>query len=285
MGQKPEYAEDFLDDSTWQTIENPEWFISKWKDTGYSMVWGVPMLPGSPQTGTAPGDVSLASGAAGAYNQYFTNLAKALVEGGQADSTIRLGWEFNVTGAWYPWVATGQPTNFIAYWRQIVTSMRSVPGADFRFDWNPNNENSASPNLVDYYPGDAFVDLIGLDVYDVAYTRYPGSAKEFSDLETEPFGLNWMAAFSASHGKAMTLPEWGLGWGTSHEGGVMTSYNNALSGGDDATFVNDMMSWISSHNVVEPIFWDYGQSLIGNGSNPKTEAALATWYGGPQAPA
>ena len=284
IGQKPQYAEEFLDDTSWQSIENPAWFISQWKDSGYSMVWGVPMLPSNPPTGTAPGDVSLAMGASGAYDQYFINLAKVFVAGGQGSSIIRLGWEFNVTGAWYPWVATGQPANFVAYWRQIVTSMRSVPGADFKFDWNPANGDTTSPALANYYPGDTFVDLVGLDVYDVAYTRYPGSAKEFSDLETEPYGLDWFASFAAKHGKVMTLPEWGLGWGTSNNGGVLTAFNKPLCGGDDATFVDDMMGWISTHQVVAPIFWDYGQSVIGNGSNPKTQAALAAWDDHSQAP-
>ena len=45
IGGQPEYAMDFLDGSTWQSIENPAWFLSQWQGSGYKMIWGVPILP------------------------------------------------------------------------------------------------------------------------------------------------------------------------------------------------------------------------------------------------
>ncbi len=46
------------------------------------------------------------------------------------------------------------------YFRHIVTTMRSVPGAAFRFVWNPTSgpEPEAAQNA---YPGDAYVDYVG----------------------------------------------------------------------------------------------------------------------------
>ena len=46
----------------------------------------------------------------------------------RANAILRLGWEFN--GTWYPWAVT-DPTDaadFAAYFRNIVTAMRLVPG-------------------------------------------------------------------------------------------------------------------------------------------------------------
>ncbi len=130
----------------------------------------------------------LSSGAAGEYNQYFVTLATALVAGGQGNSIVRLNWDFN-------WI--GQAADFNAYWQQIVTAMGSVRGGNFKFEWNPTDVTDTAVHLESYYPGNDYVDLIGLDVYDDTLGSYPGTSAEFTKLETEPYGLNWLAAFAA----------------------------------------------------------------------------------------
>jgi hypothetical protein len=268
IGRQPQYAMAFLDGSSFQKMEDPSWFISQFQGSGYSMIWGVPILPSS-------GGYSLATGATGAYNQYFVTLAQGLVAGGQGSSIIRLGWEFN--GSLFPWAANGQAANFIAYWQQIVTSMRSVAGANFKFEWNPTSGDQGAGNLANYYPGNAYVDLIGLDVYDISWGSYPGAAAEFNTIETEPYGLNWLASFAAQQGKPMTLPEWGLGWGDSDNGAPVSDPGTETQGGDDPTFINDMAGWIASHNVYEATLWDINTSLISPSSNPNSFAALTNW--------
>ena len=269
IGAQPKYAMEFLDGTSWATISNPSYFLGEWQNTGYSMIWGVPMLPGS--------GASLAVGATGAYNQYFVTLAQAMVAGGQGNSIIRMGWEFN--GGWFPWAANGQAANFVAYWQQIVTAMRSVPGANFQFEWNPTRGDLGVGNLADYYPGDAYVDLIGMDVYDTDWGTYTGATAEFNTMVTEPYGLDWLASFAGAHGKPITFPEWGLGWGASNAGGAVVAAGQQVSGGDDPTFINDMANWSATHNVLESTFWDYGTSSVAGGANPNTLAALAQDYG------
>ena len=46
----------------------------------------------------------------------------------------------------------------------------------------------------------------------------PGTSAEFTKLETEPYGLNWLATFAAEQGKSITIPQWGLGPGDSNNG-------------------------------------------------------------------
>jgi Glycosyl hydrolase family 26 len=267
LGTKPAYAMEFLDGTSWQKIEDPSWFLSAWQGSGYSMIWGVPILP------NAGG--SLAAGAAGSYNQYFVTLAKAFVAGGQGSSIIRLGWEFN--GGWFPWAAGGQASNFIAYWQQIVNSMRSVPGANFKFEWNPNIGDLGVGNLASFYPGNSYVDYIGLDAYDQNWANYPGAAAEFTTLKTETYGLNWLASFGATQGKPITLPEWGLGSGPGNSGAPLSAANQEVAGGDDPTYVNDMSAWIKANNVFEATFFDVGQSLVNSKTNVKSAGALAHW--------
>ena len=238
-GGQVRYAMDFLDGSSWASISDPNWFASQWAGSGFKMIWGVPILPNS--------GGSLAQGASGAYNTYFVTLAQRLVADGQGSSIIRLGWEFN--GGWFPWAANGQAAAFVQYWKNIVTSMRSVAGQQFQFEWNPTRGDLGVGNLANYYPGDAYVDIIGLDVYDTQWPSMPGNATEWNTILTEPYGLNWLTSFAASHGKPVSLPEWGL-WND----------GSAQGSGDNATFVNEMMQWISTNNVVNAIFWDYGTS-------------------------
>ncbi len=268
LGRQPTYAMEFTDGSSWETISDPWWQLQQWSGTSYRMIWGASILPSS--------GASLAIGATGAYDHYFVTLAQNMVAAGQGDAIIRLAWEFN--GDWFPWAAAGQAPAFIAYWQHIVTAMRSVPGANFAFEWNPTRGTSL--NLADYYPGNSYVDIIGLDVYDTEWASYPGAVREFAAMETQQNGLQWMADFAAAQGKPMAFPEWGLGWGPSSSvSGPVVANGTEVSGGDDPVFIHLMAAWIRSHNVAEATFWDYGTSSVSDGQNPLTLAALQAEFG------
>ncbi len=264
------YVMDFLNGASWSTISNPSWLLSQWANAHYEIIWGVPMLPNSGST--------LAEGAAGDFNKNFVTLAQNFVASGQSDAIIRLGWEFN--GSWVPWSADGQQANFIAYWHNIVTAMRSVPGANFRFEWNPAAGDDGVGNLTTYYPGNAYVDYIGLDVYDTSWGYYPGAQANFDHIETEPYGLNWVASFATLQNKPIVLPEWGLGWGASApDSGPVSDPGKQTCGGDNPTFIIDMAKWIATHNVFEATYWDYGTSSFDNGANSNSAAALTDQFG------
>jgi hypothetical protein len=260
VGHQVRYAMDFLDGTSWATISDPSWFLSQWQGTGYQMIWGVPMLPNS--------GARLAIGATGAYNQYFETLATALVAGGQGASIIRLGWEFN--GGWFPWAANGHAAAFVAYWQQIYDTMQSVPGANFQFEWNPTRGDLGVGDLANYYPGDAYVSIVGLDVYDTEWASYPGAVAEWQNMLTQSYGLNWLASFGAAHGKPLAIPEWGLGWTDLPVG------SGNVGGGDNAYFVQQMANWVNSNNVVNVIAWQYGSDPLPDALQfPNATAALA----------
>ncbi len=280
LDTQPHYAMDFLDGDSWSTITQSGTPYSRWQGRGYNMIWGVDMLPGtySPNSNPSVANGScygLTQGATGKFDHYFDTVGKNIVKAGFANSIIRLGWEFN--GGWFPWAANGCAGAFVTYFDDIVTSMRSVPGEHFTFEWNPTRGDLGVGDLADYYPGNAYVDYVGLDVYDVETQGYPGSQAEFRDMKTQRYGLDWLASFAAAHRKPIVLPEWGLGWGNCSASGQPTSPSNEPScGGDDAAWINLMASWISSHNVSEVTYWDYGTSSVGSGHNPSTAAALST---------
>ena len=263
------YAMDFLDPSSWSQITQPNWPYADWQRTGYQMIWGVPMIP---NTGA-----SLATEATGAYNGYFTTVASNLVAHGYGSSIVRLGWEFNC--GCQPWYTGSDSSDFVRSFQNIVTSMRSVAGANFKFEWNPDIGDRGVGNLANFYPGDSYVDLVGMDLYDISWNSYPGADALFNSFVTQPDGLNWLAAFGAAHNKPLVFPEWGLGWGVCSTGGAPVSGSGETCGGDNPTFINDMAGWVSTHDVAEITFWDYGTSSVDNGSSPNTEQALAAAFG------
>ncbi|HST82488.1 MAG TPA: hypothetical protein VLL08_12200 [Kineosporiaceae bacterium] len=240
LGRDPDYVVDFSSRSTWSDIANPAYMINHWQGSGYQMVYSVALRPWN-------GNTSIKAGATGAYDEYFRTLARNLVAGGQEDAILRLGWEFNLKG--WKW-STDNPDDFIAYWRHIVTAMRSVQGEKLRFDWNPNiGETPYEADL--YYPGNKYVDYVGVDVYDISWVEgtypYPADCNAacrlyrqklvWERLYSGTYGLLYWADFARTKGKPMSLPEWGL-WDRSDGHG----------GGDDAYFIKQMFAFIDDPN-------------------------------------
>jgi hypothetical protein len=266
LGGNVKYAMEFQDGTSWSSLTQSSWPYSRWKGTGYSMIWGMPMLPDTYSPSTSLSNTSgscygLTQEAAGAFNSNWTKVAQAMVTNGFGSSIVRPGWEFN--GNWMPWAAGGCASAYVGAYQQIVTSMRAVAGANFAFEWNPTLGDTGVGNLSSFYPGNAYVNYVGSDVYDLGGSRYSGAQAEFTNMETETYGLNWLASFAAQQGKQIVLPEWGLGWGACNAGQPINASNGGETcGGDNPTFINDMSAWIKSNNVFEANFWDFGSSTM-----------------------
>jgi glycosyl hydrolase family 26 len=286
LGSQPRFAMDFISGTTWHTMTQPHWPYPKWKGKGYAMIWGVDMLPDTYSPNTDPSQPGgscngLTQGATGNFDHYFRTVGTNIVKAGFPTSVIRIGWEFN--GNYFPWSAEGCASAFVRYFDDIVTTMRSVAGSHFTFEWNPTRGDQGVGNLSQYYPGNNYVDEIGLDVYDNEQQTYPGATDEFRHMLTQRYGLNWLVSFASAHNKPIVLPEWGLGSGKcSASGQPITASNQQVCGGDDATWVNLMAHWIDAHHVVEATFWDYGTSSVRWTKNPLTATALAAQFGVPK---
>jgi len=240
----------------------------------------------------------------GQADSYYKTLAQNLVNAGFGSSYIRLGWEFN--GTWMGWSICNQQgsgltswaSDFVPAFRNIVTSMRSVSGANFKFIWNPDessNAGCAGANLENFYPGDSYVDDVALDVYDGIGAATSSDATRWTDLlngvnagnwtaekpdaingqSFQGYGLNWLAAFGKEHGKTIGLPEWGLS-STGSNGG----------GGDDAYFMTQMASWIKANATGPVIYWNYAGGTLPldipnytSGGTPTATAAFKSAFG------
>jgi Glycosyl hydrolase family 26 len=227
----------YLAGDNWSDVEGDPAVLGPWTawhraNPGSLLVLNVPMLvPNETPTGDAAVAALLRQGAAGDFDRYFQVLAQRLVADGAGDTILIPGWEMN--GTTYTGRCAPDPGAWQAYWRAIVDTMRSVPGQQFRFDFDPARGLQAVP-WTDCYPGDAYVDIVGMDSYD----QSPG--RSFADFVNQPFGLAAQVGFAAAHHKPVSYPEWGL-----------------YDFGDDPAYVTDMLGWIATHDVVYQTLTDY----------------------------
>jgi Glycosyl hydrolase family 26 len=298
------YAQDFIDATDFSHISNP-WQLSNWQGSPFTMIWGVPIVPcGGPSTQCAANVSDYDEVANGGADSYYKTLAQNLISAGFGSSYIRLGWEFNAS--WMGWGICSQDGSGLASWandfvpafQNIVTSMRSVSGANFKFIWNPIDSSNASctgDQLENFYPGDSYVDVVALDIYDGIGGATSGDAARWSDLQNgvnaggwtavtpdaisgqsfEGYGMNWLAAFGKAHNKEVGLPEWGL-----------SSSDTDAGGGDDTYFMTQMAAWIKANATGPAIFWNYGGGTLPldipnytNGDTPDASAVFRAAFG------
>ena len=123
--------------------------------TSLRLYLGVSMSPTNASPAQTPANL-------GVYQQ----LAQNLVNAGQAYAILRVGWEWSTT--YFSWgVQNTTPAQYVTAFDDIVTTMRSVPGPHFMFDWcAAADEVPTNGSYAASYPGDQYVDYIGTDQYD-----------------------------------------------------------------------------------------------------------------------
>jgi hypothetical protein len=200
--------------------------------------------------------------AAGDFTSYATTLGNNLVAAGLQNSVIRLGPEMN--GTWeadYMGSTAQEQSLWATCFDNEVTGLRQAAGANFLIDWNPN---ACSIPFSTIYPGNAYVDIIGIDAYDASCEV--SSPVTFSQLANEPDGLASVEAFAVSQGKPMSLPEWGL---------------FASGGGDNPGYINGIGTMVANDDFSFEAFFDNGTGgtlQLGSGT-PLSTAAFQQSFG------
>jgi beta-mannanase len=203
--------------------------------------------------------------ASGAFNSYATALGTNLVAAGLQNSVLRLGAEMN--GTWetdFIGTSTQEQNLWATCFANEVTALRQATGEHFLIDWNPNacTENIPYSN---FYPGNAYVDIVGLDFYDVS-CQSPSTPYTFTQLANEPAGLASFEAFATAQGKPMSLPEWGL---------------ESSPVGDNPAYIDGIGSTVANGDFAFEAYFDAGaQSTLPLGSGaPLSTAAFQKWFG------
>lgn len=249
----PRVGRAYLPGDRWSNIEGAPGYLEHWARwrtarADRMFVLNVPMLERTEER--LPDDVvreELRRGARGDYDGHFAALGRRLVGLGVPDSVLVVGWEMN--GITYTHRCGPDPLAWKAYWARIVAAMRQVAGQRFRFEFTPSRGRDAVP-WPDCYPGDAHVDVIGMDAYDQP------AGMSFAEQVAEPYGLAAHVRFAAEHGKPVSYPEWGL-----------------FRNGDDPAYMRGMLGWFARQRPLYQTITDYcPHGVWGCRDNPRASA-------------
>jgi len=234
-------------------VSSIKWSLGLWAPLHKPVAWTIPLVVNGG---------SLADAAAGGYDKFYLEGARMLAASCPNENTIhvRIGEEFN--GNWMPWAAAGHEREFIGAYRRVVDLFRSQ-SARFRFEWNVN-VGETRMNAADAYPGDEYVDVVGMDFYyNVAWNPADASLA-WSEMVDRPYGLKWLEQFAADHNKPTAYPEWGV---------------NSDGAGP---YIRKAAEWFTSHRVVYQRVWNSNSEFAGklsDGQYPNAGKAYVAAFG------
>lgn len=168
----------------------------------------------------------------GTEDEYIKSFANSVSEY-QGTVIIRFGHEMN--GNWYPW--GNRPDEYVKAYQRIVTVFRNIGVSNVSWMWCINAENlplSPIQNARKFYPGNDYVDIVGIDGVNFG-TSQPGSKwRTFDQI------------FSSSY-------QFALGFGKPI---VIAETASSEIGGNKAQWIREMMESLNSKFTgVNEVIW------------------------------
>ena len=183
--------------------------------------------------------VSLKDIVNGKWDGFITKWAQGVKEFGYP-IFIRYAHEFNIDG--YPWGTIHQnqdATLYIKAFQRVVQIYRKVGATNAMFVWCPMNFSYPDEPWNDYiksYPGDEYVDWIGIDGYNWGKAREWSFWQTFEELFREPVRII-SRAFP-------TKPI------------MVAEFSSDPTGGDKAKWISDIPDYLQATlKNVKAIYW------------------------------
>jgi beta-mannanase len=158
-------------------------------------------------------EYALATIVAGNHDSYIRQFARDAAAWHQ---TFFLRFAHEMNGDWTPWcvgVSGNTSEQYVAAWRHIVDIFRQEGATNVRWVWTPNVTFYGAQPFAPMYPGDKYVDYVGLDGYNygtiASWARWTDFSTVFSDsydalmrLTTEPVIIAEVASVEVGGDKA-----------------------------------------------------------------------------------
>jgi mannan endo-1,4-beta-mannosidase len=163
---------------SWAAPFDPLAATNIWNQGALPMLSWDPYQPaGAPAAGDAGAsgayepNWTLAQDLSGRYDSYIRATAKAMAA---LPFPIALRMAHEQNGNWFPWGIAlrnpqGQLVNSAAlyrkFWRHVWTIFQQERATNVIFVWSPNAPSAVGPNLTSTYPGNKYVDWVGMSAY------------------------------------------------------------------------------------------------------------------------
>ena len=187
----------------------------------------------------------------GKYDDFLRRNARKIAEV-KIPVMIRFAHEMN--GNWYTW--SGQhngagetkgfgdsnvpdgPERYIAAYQRVVDLFREEGATNVLWVWAVNNTSVPDEgwnDMLNYYPGNDYVDWVGIDGYNWGTTRAYGGWMDFRSL----FGPSYEKLTRAIPDKPLIIAE----------------FASAETGGDKSAWITDCFAEMKKHNRIKAFVW------------------------------
>jgi hypothetical protein len=152
-----------------------------------------------------PNGYTLASIANGDHDAFIRDWASGAAAWG---GRIYLRPMHEMNGDWYDWgrgVNGNTPSDFIRAWRHMHDIFVQQGATNVKWVWSPNVTYGSQYPLADLYPGNAYVDWLGLDGYNWGLDPHLGHPtwQSFADI----FGATYAEVTALAPGKPLMIAE------------------------------------------------------------------------------
>lgn len=175
---------------------------------------------------------------AGEWDDHIREWAKDIKAWGNP-IFLRWGHEFNIEG--YPWCTVNNgrnPKKYVEAYRHVVNIFKSEGASNAKFIWCPMRESWPQESWNDMekaYPGDDYVDWIGIDGYNWGTTQGWSSWQSFKELFRDVARQLWRK----HPGKPIMIAEFG----------------SANKGGDKGNWMTEITGELKKMPYVKAVNW------------------------------
>ncbi|MGI9255244.1 MAG: glycoside hydrolase family 26 protein [Thermomicrobiales bacterium] len=212
--------------------------------------------PWVPELGVNQPEYAPALIAAGAYDAYLRTWAEPMALYGKP-IYLRMFHEMNAE--WYPWGAVqpwNTPEDLIAAWRHVWQVFQDAEAFNVRFVWCPD-AGVGKVALNKLYPGDDYVDWVGLDGYNWGLDQPDSEWRSFDDI----FGVAYRALIRLSQRPVM-----------------IAETASVESGGDKAAWITEAFAALPQrYTRVKAFAWFNEKQPNGNFPVNSSSEALAAY--------
>jgi beta-mannanase len=170
----------------------------------------------------------------GRYDGYIRAWAAGLRDAG---APVRLRYDHEMNGNWYAWSpgSNGQTAaGYVAAWRHVHEIFTAAGATNVQWVWSPNVAFPGSAPLAGLYPGDAYVDRIGVDGYNWGASDRAHAWQSFAGV------------FDSTLSEVAALTSRPV---------MLTEVASTEAGGDKAGWIADFFTSLSHRASIEGFVW------------------------------